>query len=71
MRSIEREEGTEELRSKFETHVAAEEARLKRNFEGIKYDIDSYDTVQLIAGDGRTEMVIGTAFVPFPGMTLN
>jgi len=58
VRSIKREKGTEELRSKFESHVTAEEARLHRNFEDIMYDIDSYDTVKLIAGNGRPEMVI-------------
>ena len=57
VQSIKREKGTEELMSKFESHVAAEEAKLQRNFEGIKYDIDSHDTVQLIAGEGRLETV--------------
>ena len=59
VQSIKREEGTEDLRSKFEPHVAAEEARLRENLEDIKYDIDSRDTVQLIAGDGRVETVTG------------
>ena len=58
VQSIKRENGTAELRSKFESHVAAEEAKLQRNFEDIKYDIDSHDTVQLIAGEGRLETVI-------------
>ena len=58
VQSIQRDEGTEELKSKFESYVTAEEERLQRNFEDIKYDIDSYDTVQLIAGEGRAEMVI-------------
>ena len=57
VQSIKREEGTEDLRSKFEPHVAAEEARLRRNLEDIKYDIDSWDTVRLIAGDGRVGTV--------------
>lgn len=57
VRSIKREKGTEELRSKFESHVAAEEARLHRNLEDIMYDIDSYDTVGLVAGNGRPETV--------------
>ena len=55
--SIKRDKGTEELRNKFESHVAAEEARLHRNLEDIMYDIDTYDTVKLIAGNGRPEMV--------------
>ena len=66
MRSIKREEGTEELRAKFESHVLAEEARLHRNFEGILYDIDSYDTVRLVAGNGRAEtVIIQTPFLCF------
>ena len=55
--SIKREEGTEDLRSRFEPHVTAEEERLRRNFEDIKYDIDSWDTARLIAGEGRVETV--------------
>jgi len=58
VRSIKREAGTEELRNKFESHVTAEEARFHRNFEDIMYDIDSYDTVKLVAGNGRPELVI-------------
>ena len=57
VRSIKREKGTEELRNKFESHVTAEEARLHRNLEDIMYDIDSYDTVKLIAGNRRPETV--------------
>jgi len=64
VRSIKREKGTEELRGKFESHVTAEEARLHRNFEDIMYDIDSYDTVKLVAGNGRPETVI--QLTPFP-----
>jgi hypothetical protein len=71
VQSIKKEEGTEELKSKFESHVAAEEARLQRNFEDIKYDIDSYDTVQLIAGEGRAEMVIETIYTLVSDMFLN
>ena len=56
-RSIKLEKGTEELRTKFKSHVDAEEARLQKNFEDIKYDIDSYDSVQLISGHGRVETV--------------
>jgi len=57
-RSIKLEKGTEELRTKFRSHVDAEEARLQRNFEDIKYDIDSYDSVSLISGHGRIETVL-------------
>lgn len=58
VRSVKREKGTDELRSKFESHVAAEEARLRRNFEGIKYRIDGPDEIRLISEHGRLETVI-------------
>jgi len=58
VQSIKREKGTEDLKSKFESYVAAEEAKLQRNLEDIKYDIDGYDTALLIAGEGRVETVI-------------
>ena len=71
MQSIQRENGTEELRTKFESHVAAEEAKLQRDFEDIKYSIDNYDTVQLIAGEGRLETVIEAVYTPASSMILN
>jgi hypothetical protein len=55
--SIKRETGTEELRAKFEPHVAAEEARLRRAFEDLNYRIDDPTTLRVIAGEGRIEMV--------------
>ena len=58
-RSIEKdEEGTGQLRSKFEPYVAAEEARLRRNFEAVKYQIEDSETVRLVSEDGRLETVI-------------
>jgi len=60
VRSIAWERGTEDLKSKFQSYVDAEEARLRKNFEDIKYDIDSYEMVQLVAGEGRTETVTTT-----------
>ena len=69
--SIVRDEGTEDLKTKFESHVTAEEARLHRNLEDIKYDIDSYDTVQIIAGEGRVEMVIVAACASASDAILN
>ena len=62
VRSIEREEGTERLRSKFESYVAAEESRVQRGFEEFKYQIDGSDTIQFVCGEGRLEMVIDTGF---------
>ena len=58
VQSIARERGTEALKSKFQSYVDTEKARLQKNFEDIKYGIDSYDMVQLVAGGGRTETVI-------------
>ena len=57
VRSIQREGGTDDLRSKFESHVTAEEARLRQNFEKIKYRIDSSDTFRVISGEGKIETV--------------
>ena len=69
VQSIKREEGTEELRSKFEPHVASEEARLRRNLEDINYRIDVSDTFRVIAGEGRVEMVTEVHDI-VPGVTL-
>lgn len=74
VRSIKREEekDAEELRPKFESYVAAEEARLHRNLEDIMYDIDGYDTVKLIAGNSRPETVKSqTSFPCFVALTTN
>jgi hypothetical protein len=57
VRSIKWEKGTGDLQEKFQSHVAAEEARLQKNFEDIRYDIGSYDSVRLISGRGRIEAV--------------
>ena len=58
-RSIEKdEEGTPELRSQFEPYVTAEEARLRRNFEAVKYQIEDSETVRLVSEDARLETVI-------------
>ena len=55
-RAIKWEEGTDELRARFQPHVNAEEERLRKAFEDINYDIDSYDSVHLIS-HGRIETV--------------
>lgn len=56
-RSICWEEGTDKLKAKFQSHVDEEEERLRKNFEDIKYDIDSDESVHLISGHGRIEAV--------------
>jgi hypothetical protein len=45
------------LKARFEPWVTSEEERLKKNLEEIRYDIDTFDTVSLITGPGRIEMV--------------
>jgi len=57
VRSFRWERGTEDLATKFRSHVDAEEARLQKNLEDIRYDIDSDDVVHLISGNGRIETV--------------
>jgi hypothetical protein len=49
--------GTTNIWAQFTSHVAAEETRLQKNLEDIKYDIDGYDSVRLISGQGRIETV--------------
>ena len=63
VRSIEREEGTEDLGSKFKSYVDSEESRLRQNLEDISYRIDSPATVRVVAGEGRFETVIDTVLV--------
>ena len=57
VRSIKWEKGREDLRIKFQSYVAAEEARLQKNLEDFKYDIDSFESVSIISGPGRIETV--------------
>jgi len=58
VRSFRWEWGTEDLATKFKSHVDAEEARLQTNLEDFKYDIDSDVVVRLISGNGRIETVL-------------
>jgi hypothetical protein len=48
---------TQELMSKFKPYVEAEEKRLLRNLEVMNYRIDGPNTVRIISGEGRIEMV--------------
>lgn len=57
VRSFRWQKGTEELGARFQSHTAAEEARLQKNLEDIKYGIDSHEVVRLISGHGRIETV--------------
>ena len=68
-RSIKWDKGADDLRAQFQSHVAAEEARLQKNFEDIKYDIDSYDSVSLISGHGRIETVLSLVSHPCTKLT--
>lgn len=55
--SIQKQRVTDALKTRFEPWITAEEERLKKNLEEIRYDIDAYDTVRLVTGPGRIEMV--------------
>ena len=69
-RSFKWEKGTDELRARFQSHIDAEETRLRKNLDDIKYGIDSYDVVRLISGNGRTETVWFLPFCTSAGLTL-
>lgn len=70
VRSFRWEWGTEDLKAKFRSHVDAEEARLQKSLEEIKYKIDGDNVVRLISGHGRIETVwlfplsAGTQLIP-------
>ncbi|KAF8589617.1 hypothetical protein K439DRAFT_1332394 [Ramaria rubella] len=43
----------ETLQARFKDHLDGEEARLKKNLDTVRYDIDAMDTLILITGAGR------------------
>ncbi|KAI0757704.1 hypothetical protein C8Q80DRAFT_1216217 [Daedaleopsis nitida] len=45
----------ESLVGRFESYTTAEETRLRRNLETVRYDIDAWDTLELVRGPGRIE----------------
>lgn len=47
----------EALHAHFKKYTEAEELRLKRNLEAVKYDIDALDTLSLVTGPGSIEKV--------------
>lgn len=55
--SVQKDRATDAFKAHFAPWVIAEEDRLKKNLEEIRYNIDSYDTVRLITGPGRIGMV--------------
>ena len=55
---IKREEFTDELKSKFESRIIAEEDRLRLNFEVANYRVEGPDTIRVISGQGRFETVM-------------
>ena len=56
-RSIKWEGGSEELRARFQPHIDAEEERLRKNLEDVKYNFYTYDAVHLVSGNRRNETV--------------
>jgi len=75
-RSIRWEMGTDELRAKFKSHVDAEEERLRKNLEGINYDIaedylaflvmlpERIETVRSFSLHIRTQLSSGQSLLP-------
>ena len=47
----------ESLMSIFASHTNAEESRLRRNLDTVRYDIDAWDTLELVRGPGGIEKV--------------
>lgn len=55
--SVQKYDGPEGPKARFESYVKAEEERLRRNLEDIRYQIDDFATVSLVTGPGRSEIV--------------
>lgn len=51
--SVKRRTINETLQDRFQPHVDAEEQRLRKSLEGVRYDIDALDTLELVTGPGR------------------
>lgn len=45
------------LQGRFKIYSEAEEKRLRRGLETVRYDIDAMDTLSLVTGSGRIEKV--------------
>ncbi|KAK7683623.1 hypothetical protein QCA50_013461 [Cerrena zonata] len=52
----------EELHEKFLPYMEYEEARIKRNLQDIRFDIDALDTVYVVAGHGRLKRYFDIGF---------
>lgn len=63
---MERDGQTQELMTRFEPYVAAEEKRLLRNLEDINYRVDGPDTVRVVSGGNRIEMVNKAVAIQIP-----
>lgn len=61
--SMRKDRASDALKARFQHWVTAEEDRLKKNLEEIRYDIDSTDTVRLITGPGRIEMASSSCHI--------
>ena len=59
--SLVRTSQPESLQARFKSYVDAEEKRLSKNLETVKYDIDGRDTLLLVTGPGRIEKVSSIA----------
>ncbi|KAF8178111.1 hypothetical protein K438DRAFT_1938825 [Mycena galopus ATCC 62051] len=46
------------LQERFASYVEAEEARIRRNLESVRYDIDEAATLELVTGEGRIDKYV-------------
>ncbi|GBE85444.1 hypothetical protein SCP_0706310 [Sparassis crispa] len=53
--SIRPMQSSDDIQARFKSHMDAEEERIRRNLEAIRYDIDDVETLPLITGPGRIE----------------
>jgi hypothetical protein len=55
--SMQKYDGPEGPKARFEPYAKMEEERLRTNLEDIRYQIDDFATVSLVTGPGRIEIV--------------
>ncbi|KAF7329876.1 VPS13 domain-containing protein [Mycena kentingensis (nom. inval.)] len=53
------------LQQRFAAYVTAEEERLRGNLEAIRYDIDAFETLELVTGEGRIDRYVLPLFYLF------
>lgn len=56
---------SEKVQRRFKDHVDAEEQRLKRNLETVRYRIDDLTTLSIVTGPGQIEKVNWILWISF------